>query len=177
MRRTISAALQVAAIVLALAVLPSAASAQFGGVPGSGIVRGFSPQIGVRAGWLFKDQSPSIGAVLIVPIPIPLLRPTLVGGADAIFQDGLRERLLTADLQINALPGLFVGGGPAVMNTYFDTSITRETKTGFSAVVGVRARGGRMSNSLELRKIRVGSRHPTVLFFSLSYPIFSLIGI
>ena len=173
MRRTVAAAPAIAAILLTLAVSP--ASAQIPGMPGA--PRLWSPSIGVRGGWLLKDKSPSLGAMLLVPVPIPLLRPTLVGGVDAIFQDGLREYQATVDLRLGVVPGLYVGGGPAVMDTYFGTATTRERKTGFSLVAGLSGGGGRLSTTLELRKLRVDSRRPTSVVLNLSYRLLGLLGL
>ncbi len=175
MRRTIAAVLGVAAIAIALGVSPSSGAAQIPGMPGP--PRLWSPSIGVRGGWFLKDQSPSIGAVLIVPFPIPFLGPTLVGGVDAIFQDGLREYQGTADIRLNVVPGLYVGGGPAVMDTYFGTSTIRERKTGFSLVAGLRGGGGRISSTVEVRKMRVDSRRPTSVSLILSYRLLGLLGL
>jgi hypothetical protein len=166
-----------AVILLALALLPERAAAQLGGVPGfGGGGPSWSPFVGVRGGWAIKDESPSLGAYLELPIPIPLLRPTLAAGGDLLFQEGLRERLATLDLTVHVQSSLYAGGGPAVMDTYFGASTTREREVGFTLVAGIRGRVGRLSNNLEIRTVRVDSRKPTLIMFGLSYPLFGLLG-
>lgn len=162
---------------LLLALLPGRAAAQFG-MPGRGVI-GWSPQIGGRGGWLFKDDSPSLGAVLVLPVPVPILAPALTAGADVIFQDGLRERLATLDLTVNVIPGLFAGGGPALMDTYFGNATEREKKAGFSLVAGLGSGGGRsrVSTQIEIRKLFVDTRKPTTVVLQITYPLRALFGL
>jgi hypothetical protein len=160
-------------VVLALAALtPVGARAQF--APGVGSpVRG--PIVGARLGWSIRDSSPSAGAQLRVPLPIPLLRPAVSIGGDVIFQSGLRELQGTADLTLGLFPPLYVGGGPAVMNTIFDDSFDRLTKTGFTLVAGVG--GGRLGPLLtqfEFRWVRVGGLSPRYLTLTLGYPLLGI---
>jgi hypothetical protein len=141
-------------------------------------VRRFSPLVAGRAGWMLKDQSPSLGAELIIPIPLPLLRgPTITVSADGLFQNGLTEREAMADLTFNVFPGLFAGGGPAVMNTYFeDSPNARDTRNGFTLVAGTRGRAGVVTTTLQVRKMWVDSRKPTILMLSIGYPLLGLFG-
>jgi hypothetical protein len=177
MRRSVTAALGRVLLLAACAAFPATASAQLG-PPGGGIVRGWSPMIAARGGWMLKDQSPSLGAELVVPIPIPLLRGlTVAVSADGLFQNGLVERQAMADATINVFPGLFAGGGPAVMDTYFEDSPNlRDTRNGFTLVAGTRSRMGAVTTTLQARKMWVDSRKPTILMLSIGYPLRGLFG-
>ena len=160
-------ALFAAVAVAAMAVMPHTTLAQVG-VPG-----GWSPTVGARAGWLTKDQSLSLGAFLRVPIPLLVWAPAVVVAGDALFQDnGLVERQATIDLTAEVLRGLYAGGGPAVLNTFFEEDgATRETKAGYTLVAGLRGRVGLLASSLEVRWVRVDSRRLRSFMFGLSYPI------
>ena len=129
--------------------------------------------MGARTGWATKDQSLSLGVFLRVPIPLPVWGPELVVAGDAVFQDmGLVERQATLDLTAEVLRGLYAGGGPAVLNTFFaEETVTRETKVGYTLVAGIRGRVGLLASRLEVRWVRVDSRKLRFFMFGLSYPI------
>ena len=150
-----------------MAVMPSTTLAQVGG-PG-----GWSPTVGTRAGWATKEQSLSLGVSLRVPIPLPVWGPALVVAGDAVFQEmGLVERQATIDLTAEVLRGLYAGGGPAVLNTFFEEEgVNRETKVGYTLVGGIRGRVGLLASSLEVRWVRVDARKLRFFMFGLSYPI------
>lgn len=159
--------------VAALAVIPSTTLAQIGG-PGPSITGagGWNPTVGARTGWATKDQSLSLGVFLRVPIPRLVWRPALVVAGDAVFQDGLVERQATVDLTAEVLRGIYAGGGPAVLNTFFESEGgTRETKAGYTLVAGLRGRVGLLASRLEVRWVGVGSRKLQFFMFGLSYPI------
>jgi len=151
----------------ALAVMPSTTLAQIG------VPRGWTPTLGARAGWAVKDASPSLGLFLRVPIPLPVLRPTLIVAGDAVLQGGgLVDRQGTIDLTTNLLGGIYVGGGPAVLNTFFgNEAVARETRTGYTLVTGVTGRVGVLVSRFEFRWVRVDVRKPRFLMFGMSYPI------
>ena len=129
--------------------------------------------MGARAGWATQDASLSLGLFLRVPIPLPVWGPALVVAGEAVFQDmGLVERQVTIDLTAEVLTGLYAGGGPAVLNTFFEEeAVARETKVGYTLVAGVRGRVGLLASRLEFRWVRVDVRKPRFLMFGLSYPI------
>jgi hypothetical protein len=152
----------------ALTVMPSTTLAQIG------VPRGWTPTVGARAGWAIEDASPSLGLFLRVPIPLPVLGPTLIVAGDAVFQGGgLVDRQGTIDLTTDVLGGLYVGGGPAVLDTFFgNEAVARETKIGYTLVAGASGRVGLLTSHFELRWVRVDVRKPRFLMFGLSYPIF-----
>ena len=161
-----------AVAVAALAVRPSTTLAQRGG-PESSLSRagGRNPTVGARTGWATKDQSLSLGVFLRVPIPLPVWGPELVAAGDAVFQEGLVERQATIDLTAEVLRGLYAGGGPAVLNTFFAEAVTRETKVGYTLVAGIRGIVGLLASRLEVRWVRVDARKLRFFMFGLGYPI------
>ena len=159
--------------VAALAVMPSTTLAQIGG-PGPSLTGagGWTPTVGARTGWATRDHSLSLGVFLRVPIPRLVWRPALVVAGDAVFQDGLVERQATLDLTAEVLRGLYAGGGPAVLNTFFaEETVARETKVGYTLVAGLRGRVGLLASRLEVRWVRVDQRKLRFFMFGLGYPI------
>ena len=156
---------------LALAV-PRALAAQQ--IPGGPILEpqggpGWLPTVGVRGGFDYRNSSPSVGALLRLPIPLPVLRPALTPGGDLVFQDGLTERQAMVDLTVD-LFGIAVGGGPAWMNTIFgeDDSAPRETRQGWTALAGVRS-AGRIGTSLEFRWLFVDDIKPRYIMLAVTF--------
>jgi opacity protein-like surface antigen len=164
----------VMAALATLLLAPAAAGAQLRPGPGGfgpGGAR-WTPFVGPRFGWSMLESSPSLGAQLRVPVPIPVVRPSITAGGDLVFQSGLRETQGTADLTTGVFTPLFVGGGPAVVNTIFEDASAKQTKTGFSIVAGVRGgRIGPLAVELEFRWMRVAERKPRFMMFSLAYPL------
>jgi len=129
--------------------------------------------VGARVGWITKDQSPSLGAFLRVPIPLLAWEPAVVVTGDAVFQEnGLIEHQATIDLTAEVLKGLYTGGGPAVLNTFFEEEVVnRETKIGYTLVGGIKGRVGLLASRLEARWVRVDARKLRFFMLGLSYPI------
>lgn len=162
-----------AALTLAqLALAPAPARAQLLPGPGFGGGPRWTPVAAARLGWSLRDSSPLVGAQLRLPVPIPVLRPSVTFGGDLIFQSGLIERQGTADVTLGVFAPLYVGAGAAVLNSVFEADAPRETKTGFSVVAGLRGgRVGPLSTELEFRWMRVAELRPRYLSFTLGYPL------
>lgn len=170
-------------LAFALATLALAAPARAQLIPGPG---GFGPRaptlspiVSARGGWSLRESSPSLGAELRMPIPIPLLRPSIAAGGDVVFRTDLVERQAMAEVTSGIVAPLFVGGGPAVLNSVFPDQTTRSTKTGFTLVAGLRS-GGRgprpLSVDLTFRWLRVEDLHPRFFVLSVGYPLLRLFG-
>jgi hypothetical protein len=158
---------------LALALLaPVGASAQLlppGVGPGG---PAFNPIAGARLGWSIRDSSPALGGQLRLALPIPLLRPAVTVGGDVVFQTGLRELQGWADVTTGLLRPLYIGGGPAVLNSVFEDSLERQTKTGYTLVAGIGGgRTGPLVTGFEFRWVRVGGLSPRFLVLTLGYPL------
>ena len=158
-------------ILLAALLLPSPALAQFGPLGGPG--RRWSPAVGVRAGWAWKDDAPSLGGVVIVPVPLFPKRPTLTAGGDFLFQNGLTEKEGTLDVTIDLTPGLFFGGSAAMMNTIFPGETLRATRSGYGIVGGLRGRAGPLNTMIEARKLWIDNRKPSLIMLTFAYPLLS----
>ena len=164
-----------ALVATLLAVLLAApASAQMRPPGGGG--GGWSPVIGVRAGWSMRDSSPLVGASLRIPLPIPLVRPSLIGSGDLIFQDGLTERLALLDLVVGLAPTVYAGGGPAWLNSVYEVEEPRRTEMGFSLVAGARGRLGPVASEVQFRWLRVDRFKPSFLSLGFTYPVRALLG-
>jgi hypothetical protein len=132
----------------------------------------WTPIVGPRFGWSVMESSPVLGAQVRLPLPIPVVRPSITAGGDLVFQSGLREAQGTLDLTTGAFVPLYVGGGPALLNTIFEDAPERQTRTGYSLVAGLR--GGRIGPffaEIEFRWIRVAERKPRFFTISLGYPL------
>lgn len=82
------------------------------------------------------------------------------------------DRQGTIDLTTDVFGGIYLGGGPAVLNTFFgNEAVARETKIGYTLVAGASGRVGFLASHFELRWVRVDVRKPRFLMFGLSYPI------
>ena len=159
-----------AAVLLAL-LAPSAAAAQIRPDPIASAGARWNPTVAARAGWSVRDASPSLGATLRLPVPLSSLRPALVVGGDVVFQEGVVERQGLVDLTVDVSGGLFAGGGPAVLNTVFESATPRETELGYTLVAGVRGRSDVLSTQVDFRWVRVAGLSPTFLMISLGYPL------
>lgn len=134
--------------------------------------RGWTPIVAARLGWSIRDAAPAVGVQLRIPLPIPVLRPSLTAGGDLVFQQGLRERQGFADATLGMFAPLYVGGGAVALNSVFSDSAERQTKLGFSLVANVR--GGRMgplTSEIEFRWMKVGELSPRFLTLSLGYQL------
>lgn len=100
--------------------------------------------VGVRGGFDLEGEDPIVGAAVLAPVPwLRGLAVQAVG--DLTFLDALTERQASVDL-LYGLGGLRIGGGVVFRNTVWPEALTdpspiedlpRETRTGFSAVVGL----------------------------------------
>jgi hypothetical protein len=166
----------VALVVLGLA-LAAPVGAQLLPGPGFGRPRVGGPILAGRVGWSSRDSAPSLGASLTLGLPVPVIRPALDVGGDFVFHSGLVELQGVADVTSAFLRPLYLGGGPAVLNSVFEGSTARQTKAGFTLVAGVRGGfAGPLQTDLSFRLVRVGELHPRYFMLALGYPLFGLFG-
>lgn len=100
--------------------------------------------VGIRGGFDLEFEDPVAGVAVLVPVP--WLRGLAVQAAgDLTFLDALTERQAAVDL-LYGLGGLRIGGGVVFRNTVWPdaladpapgSTLPRETRTGFSAVLGL----------------------------------------
>lgn len=122
------------------------------------------PSLGIRAGLDYRNQAPSIGALL--RLPVPGLPGSVTPGGDLVFQDGLTERQVTVDATVS-IGGIQLGGGPVALNSVYTDDGEPETKVGYAFLAGLRGRAGRFGAELEFRWVRVaelGSRFIMLAF-------------
>lgn len=110
------------------------------------------PSLGVRAGFDYRNQAPSVGALL--HLPVPGLPATVTPGGDLVFQDGLTERQVTVDVTVD-IGGIQLGGGPVALNSVFTDDGERESKAGYTFLAALRGQAGRLGTELEFRWVRV----------------------
>ena len=112
------------------------------------------PTLGIRGGWDYRNSDPAIGAMVRLPIPLPVVPLAIAPGGDFVFHDGLTDRQALVDLTAN-LFGLALGGGPVWLNTVFeevqDAALERDTRLGWTALVGFRNRTGPFGVDFDLR--------------------------
>jgi hypothetical protein len=167
-----------AALVVARLTLAAPLGAQL--IPGPVGLSGpriGGPTIAVRGGWSTRDDSPAVGATLTLGLPVPIIRPSLDVGGDFVFHSGLTELQGVADVTTGILRPLYLGGGPALLNSVFADSPDRQTKGGFTLVAGVRGGAGGLSTDLSFRLVRVDELHPRFFMLAFGYPLFGLLGL
>ena len=151
-------------------VLATPGAAQFlpGGPPPTSAR--WNPSVGARAGWITNDADGSLGALLRVPVPVPLVTPVLMASGDLIFREGLTELQSLVELTFDLARVAYVGAGAAALNSVFEVGAGRETKLGYSIVGGFR-RGvsGPVGILIELRLVRVENQKPGFIMFALTY--------
>jgi hypothetical protein len=163
--------------VLAATALAAPLGAQLLPGPGFGRPRVGGPVLAARAGWSTRDSAPSLGASLTLGLPVPVIRPALDVGGDFVFHSGLVELQGVADVTSSFLRPLYVGGGPAVLNSVFEDSPDRQTKGGFTVVAGLRGGGvGPFTTDFSFRLVRVAELHPRFFMLAIGYPVFGLLG-
>jgi hypothetical protein len=98
-------------------------------------------------------------------------------GGDFVFHSGLVELQGVADVTSGFLRPIYLGGGPAVLNSVFEDSPERQTKGGFTVVAGLRGGGvGALTTDFSFRLVRVAELHPRYFTLALGYPVFGLLG-
>ena len=128
--------------------------------------QGWRPTLGIRVGLDYRNQDPSLGALLRLPVPgVPA---ALVPSGDLVFHQGLTERQGMVDLAVS-FGGLHLGAGPVALSSIVADEGERETKIGYTLVAGVRSREGRFGTSLEFRLVRVDELSPNVLMLGLTW--------
>ena len=135
--------------------------------------------IGAKGGWDNNANAEVLGGQL----RLPLLRNgslELMPTADVTFATGLKEYQYAVEalfLQGDRRGGLYLGGGLAFRNTIYgaDASLPRETRQGYSVVVGSKfgiASGG-LGVQLELRWVFIRDTpiDPQVVSFGINFPL------
>ena len=154
-----------AGIVLAT---PGAAQFRPGGPPPTSAR--WNPSVGARTGWITRDADGSLGALLRVPVPVPLVAPALMASGGLIFRAGLTERQSLVELTFDLTRIAYVGAGAAALNSVFEVGTEPETKLGYSIVGGIRGGvSGPVGILLELRWVRVDNQKPSFIMFALTY--------
>ena len=160
------------ATVLAPGLAPSLApglAAQVQGGPLRGPAGpGWRPSVGARLGLDDRNQAPSIGALLRLPIPIPGVRLAAVPGGDLVFHDGLTERQGMVDLTVDVF-GITVGGGPVALSSVFGEDEPNQTKVGYTILAGLQRSTGRLGTNLEFRWIWVEELRPRFIMLGITY--------
>ena len=143
-----------------------------------------SVTIGAKAGYDSKARGEVLGAQL----RIPLLRNgtvELMPTADVTFLTGLKEYQYAVEalyLLSGRRGGLYVGGGLAFRNTIYavdpnlpaDPNLPRETRQGYSVVVGTKFGGsGGFGAQLEIRWVFIKQSpiDPQVVTFGVNIPL------
>lgn len=134
--------------------------------------RTWSPVVGARAGWNYRDQAPSAGAFLRLPVPVRY-GLALTASGEAVFHDGLTDGQGFLDLTVDPARGLYLGGGLAALNTVFGEETGRATRFGWSFVGGLRAGGiGPVDVAVEFRWVRVDDMEPNFIGLTVGYAPF-----
>lgn len=129
-----------ASLLLALLLVPGAARAQ------RMDRRPPAPEltVTVRGGFDLEFDDPVAGAAILVPLPW-VRGLSLQGAGDLTFLEGLTERQAAVDL-LYGLGGFRIGGGVVFRNSIWPDALEdaepgadlpRDTRTGFSAVIGL----------------------------------------
>lgn len=144
---------------------------------GSGSTRGPSATAEARVGWDYRSEAPALGAALRFPLFGG--RGDLVGGGDVVFRDGLTETQghLDAVVVFGGRSGVTVGGGPLVLRSIFEDGGETETRTGYSAVAGLRQLPGPEESvgfTLELRWVFVDRLEPRYFTLGVGFPLFRM---
>ena len=99
----------------------------------------------------------------------------LMPNGEAEFRQGITDWQLNADLAVQPIRGLYLGGGAAFRNTIYRESEGRETRRGYSVFAGVRPPGsGLLRPQLEMRWTVVGGLRPRVISVGVNFPLLSL---
>lgn len=175
MYRSASAALVLGAAFL---LVPSPAHAQRMGGPQEGDGTGWAPiQVGIHAGYDYKSTGELLGGQVRIPI-LPSGLVEVMPSADVTFLTGLKEYEYNLDavaVSGGRRGGLYVGGGVAWRNTIYDDGAGRETRSGGTAVVGLKTNavaGPGINVQIEMRWIFIrGPLKPRLLTFGVNVPL------
>ena len=166
------------AIALLTFLTPLATEAQRRGSQQPAAASWPSITIGVKAGYDNSAKAEVLGA----QVRIPLLRNgavELMPTADVTFPTGLNEYQYAVEalyLLSGRRGGLYVGGGLAFRNTIFgaDPNLPRETRQGYSVVLGSKfGGGGSFGAQLEIRWVFIEQSpiDPQVITFGVNIPL------
>lgn len=140
---------------------------------------GASPPVsaGARVGYEVSFDKFVAGGYLRLPLPgVPL---ELQGVVDFTFLSGFTARQYAADLIWRTGSGIYLGGGPVYRNTLFSDdqvgeTIERETRRGYSLLVGFGGTGGGMAGlvtGVELRWVFVDDFRPRTIMTQFGIPL------
>jgi len=109
-------------------------------------------------------------------MPDPWGRVLLMPNAQMQFRQGLRDWQANGDAAIRITPAFYAGGGVAYRNTIFDEDIGRETRSGYSVIIGFRDQPspGRIATQIELRWSVISNIRPRMFTIGLNYPLLIL---
>lgn len=165
----------VALILLAGWASPGSAQPRPGAEPEGRVL-----EVGPRIGFDYRDNVLVLGAQLRLPVD-PWYRLEFVPSMDFTFHSGLTERQYNLDgaIYLDSGRSVYVGGGAAFRNTFFEIGEggellgERETRTGYSLFGGFH--GGSVAGTLvtqvEFRWSFVDRFEPQSVSVGLNYPI------
>lgn len=159
-----------AALVVAFAT-PASAQLALPEPPG---VEGRVLELGIRAGLDYDQEAFVLGSFLRMPVD-PWRRLALMPGIEMEVLPGTVDWQLNADavLLFGRGGSLFVGGGAAFRNAIYQNSEGRDTRLGYSLVLGLRSPPGRsdFGSQIELRWIEVDTYSPRVISVGLTWGV------
>lgn len=176
MRRT---AATVFLITFGVLSITSPAEAQQRPPSGPGAAQGWAPiQIGAAVGFDNNSRGTITGAYLRIPV-LPSGAAELIPGGDITFHSrGLKDYEFTLDgVYVVGGPGggLYGGGGLAMRSSIWDESGVRETKSGPTAVLGLKTQavgGGPVGIQIQVRWMWVDEDiRPQTMTFGLNFPL------
>lgn len=131
------------------------------------------PELGVRGGYDFGDDTPMAGFQVRIPIIRQLF---LLPSADVFFDDSPSEWQANLDLALRpvSLGGVYGGAGVAFLDRDFTASGERETQVGYNLFAGLD--GGRVLDTrlrpyVEARWSGVDDYHPFRLVVGGNVPL------
>lgn len=177
MLRAVRSALLLAPGLL-LAVAPSSVLAQRMGGPSLDGGGGWSPiQVGVHAGYDYNSTGSLMGAQVRIPV-IPSGYVELMPSTDVTFLTGLKEYQYNMEAVVvsgGRRGGFYAGGGGVWKSSIYDDGGGRETRPGWTAVVGVKTGamvGPGINVQIETRWVFLrGPVKPRMLTFGVNLPL------
>jgi hypothetical protein len=173
MRRHLHLPLTLAAVAL---TVPASAEGQRRAPNEPGALAGWAPiQVGARFGFDNNSTGKIVGAQIRIPV-LPSGVAELMPGGDITFHSGgLKDYEFTLDGLFVASGALYAGGGLAVRSSIWDEGGIRETKSGPTAVFGIKSEsvgGAPFGIQLEVRWVWVDEDiKPQLLTFGINFPL------